>query len=144
MPPRDRTANAALAAYARASKNAPPDLPRRWLPNSRNHQRTPKPGDRLLDKAEVLKRVPLSYATLWAWMCEGKFPRPLAVSAKSLWLESEILEFLRYAPSRRLKGDRTPRATARRQPTRSALPPKRKPAPSVPKRTPKPPAGAVP
>jgi hypothetical protein len=73
-------------------------------------------------------------------MCESKFPRPLAVSAKSLWLESEILEFLRYAPSRRLKNDRTPRATACRQPTRSALPPERKPAPAAPKRAPKPPA----
>jgi predicted DNA-binding transcriptional regulator AlpA len=121
MPPRDRTANAALAAHARATKNARPDLPQRWLPNSRNHQRTPKPGDRLLDKPEVLERVRVSYATVWGWMCEGRFPRPLAVSAKSLWLESEVLEFLTHAPSRRLKGDR-PRRAAERRSTREASP----------------------
>jgi predicted DNA-binding transcriptional regulator AlpA len=115
MPPSDRAANAALAAHARATKNAPPDLSRRWLPNSRNHQRAPKPGDRLLDKPEVLARVRVSYAQLWEWMCAGKFPRPLAISAKSLWLESEVLEFIRHAPSRRLKGDRAPRARSTRE-----------------------------
>ena len=60
---------------------------------------------RLLSKAQVLARVPVTFPTLWAWMRKGKFPRARSIGGKSVWIESEIEAWIATRPVRRLKGD---------------------------------------
>jgi predicted DNA-binding transcriptional regulator AlpA len=62
---------------------------------------------RLLDKSEILILTRASFPTIWAWMRAGSFPRSRVVGGKSLWLSSEIDEWLAALPLRRLKGDDT-------------------------------------
>ena len=66
------------------------------------------PPVRLLDKAEVLAIANVSYPTLWTWMRDGKFPRSRATggsNSKSMWVSSEIEQWLANLPLRPLKGD---------------------------------------
>jgi predicted DNA-binding transcriptional regulator AlpA len=64
---------------------------------------------RLLYKAEVLEIAGVSYPTLWAWMCAGKFPRPRVTSggsnSKNAWRSDEVERWIAELPVRRLKGD---------------------------------------
>jgi prophage regulatory protein len=60
---------------------------------------------RFIGKPEVLDRVYLSYTTVWELMRVGKFPRSRAVGGRSVWVESEIEEWIANRPVRRLKGD---------------------------------------
>jgi predicted DNA-binding transcriptional regulator AlpA len=66
---------------------------------------TGPPAVRLLDKHEVMAIANCSYPTLWAWMRAGTFPRSRIVGGKSMWLSTEIDEWLAQLPVRRLKGD---------------------------------------
>jgi predicted DNA-binding transcriptional regulator AlpA len=59
----------------------------------------------LLNRHEVLALAGCSYPTLWAWMRAGKFPRSRIVGGKSMWLSTEIDEWLANLPVRPLKGD---------------------------------------
>jgi predicted DNA-binding transcriptional regulator AlpA len=59
----------------------------------------------LLNRHEILAVVGCSYPTLWAWMRAGKFPRSRVVGGKSMWLSTEIDEWLANLPVRTLKGD---------------------------------------
>jgi predicted DNA-binding transcriptional regulator AlpA len=63
------------------------------------------PGVRLLDKPTVLAIANCSYPSLWAWMRNGKFPRGRIVGGRSMWLSTEIEDWLNELPVRRLKGD---------------------------------------
>jgi predicted DNA-binding transcriptional regulator AlpA len=63
------------------------------------------PPVRLLNRHEVLALAGCSYPTLWAWMRAGKFPRSRIVGGKSMWLSTEIDEWLANLPLRPLKGD---------------------------------------
>ena len=45
---------------------------------------------RLIFKREVLRRVGLSYPTIWKMMRQGRFPRSRVCGGKSAWLEHEI------------------------------------------------------
>jgi predicted DNA-binding transcriptional regulator AlpA len=59
-----------------------------------------------LDKAEVLRRVSLTYPMIWKWMREGTFPRSRLVGvAKTVWLESDIIRWMKDRPITKLKGD---------------------------------------
>ena len=60
---------------------------------------------RLLSKAQVLARVPVTFPTLWAWMRKGEFPRARSIGGKSVWIESEIEAWIAARPVRKLKGD---------------------------------------
>ena len=60
---------------------------------------------RLIFKREVLRRVGLSYPTIWKMMREGRFPRSRVCGGKSAWLEEEIDTWIEGLPLRRLKGD---------------------------------------
>jgi prophage regulatory protein len=64
----------------------------------------PKP-DRLIDRAELLRIIPVSYVTIWKWMREGNFPRSLNCGGKIVWLESEIERWIKSRPAQPLKGD---------------------------------------
>jgi prophage regulatory protein len=64
------------------------------------------PPRRLISLKEVLRRVPLTYPTLWKMMREGRFPRPKAIGAKKDgWVEDEITAWIDNQPRRMLKGD---------------------------------------
>jgi predicted DNA-binding transcriptional regulator AlpA len=89
------------AALPDQSKPPQPDA------QSRPHViRGPPPtGPRLLNRAEVVARVGVSFPTLWAWMRKGKFPRSRQIGNSSRWLSDEVDDFLRALPVRKLKGD---------------------------------------
>ena len=72
--------------------------------------------DRLIYRPELLRRVGLSYPTIWKQMRDGKFPRGRAVGGKTAWLESEIDSYIAGLPVRRLKGDPPERDTSDPQP----------------------------
>jgi predicted DNA-binding transcriptional regulator AlpA len=62
-------------------------------------------GRRLLPKAEVLKRVGVSYPTLWKMMRANRFPRGVFVGAKLGWFEHEVDAFLDSAARQTFKSD---------------------------------------
>ena len=62
-------------------------------------------GPCLISKAEVLRRVGMSYPTIWQWMREGRFPRSRQVGSRSMWLGEEIDAWIVSRPLTPLKGD---------------------------------------
>jgi predicted DNA-binding transcriptional regulator AlpA len=66
------------------------------------------PAVRLLDKAHVMAIANASFPTIWAWMRNNKFPRSRIVNGRSMWLSSEINNWLAALPVRTLKGDNAP------------------------------------
>jgi predicted DNA-binding transcriptional regulator AlpA len=54
---------------------------------------------RLINKAELLRRVPVTYPTLWLWMRQGNFPRSKNIGGKAAWLESEVEEWIHKRPN---------------------------------------------
>ena len=101
MPPRNKIANSALAAHARDSKVVMPD----FLPRPANKRR------RLISKAVVLDKVPLSYPAIWQMMIAGKFPRSVKIGSKVAWYESEIDDWIAGLTRSVLKGDKAARQT---------------------------------
>jgi predicted DNA-binding transcriptional regulator AlpA len=61
------------------------------------------PPERLLTRAEVLQRVPVTFPTIWSWMREGKFPSARHMGVKTFWLESEVSAWIRGLPFREYK-----------------------------------------
>jgi predicted DNA-binding transcriptional regulator AlpA len=59
----------------------------------------------LLDKNDILAITNVTFPTIWAWMRAGTFPRSRVVGGKSMWLSSEIEQWLLELPVRALKGD---------------------------------------
>ena len=51
-------------------------------------------------KPELLVRVPVSYPTIWKWMCEGKFPAAVEVGERAAWLESDIDAWMSSRPAK--------------------------------------------
>lgn len=95
-------ARVASIAHARAVRAAPPTPAR---PELTPDAETPAVGERLLSKGEVCRIVGATFPTIWAWQRAGKFPRSRIVGGKSMWLASEIEEWLSKLPVRKLKGD---------------------------------------
>jgi predicted DNA-binding transcriptional regulator AlpA len=60
---------------------------------------------RLIDKNELLRRLPFTFPTIWKWMREGTFPRSRDTGGKTTWLESEVSDWIRNRPNQVLKGD---------------------------------------
>ena len=91
----------------RTTMNAP--APTELLPETSAQTAQPHqpqaPPVRLLSKAEVLDITNTSFPTLWEWMRQKKFPRSRVVGGRSMWLSSEIDEWVKELPVRRLKGD---------------------------------------
>ena len=56
-----------------------------------------------LSKAQVLKKIPVTAPTLWAWVRAGKFSRPRTISPnKSCWVAHEV-EWMKKQPLRTYK-----------------------------------------
>jgi prophage regulatory protein len=52
-----------------------------------------------LSKAQVLKKIPVTAATLWAWVRQGKFPRPRTISPfKTVWIAAEVEAWMLSRP----------------------------------------------
>jgi predicted DNA-binding transcriptional regulator AlpA len=64
------------------------------------------PAIRLISKSGLLKRVPLSFPTIWKMMQQGRFPRARVIGGKSVWIESEVNDFLAALPLRQYKDDK--------------------------------------
>jgi prophage regulatory protein len=58
---------------------------------------------KLLSRKDVLERVPLSYATIWKMMRDGKFPRSRDIGGKCAWIEREIDKWIADRPEVQLK-----------------------------------------
>jgi predicted DNA-binding transcriptional regulator AlpA len=68
----------------------------------------PPPGVRLLDRTEILQITGMTFPTIWEWMRAGKFPRSRVTGgskSKSVWLSTEIEDWIAGLPLRPLKGD---------------------------------------
>jgi prophage regulatory protein len=65
----------------------------------------------LLDKRQVCRIANTSYPAIWTWMRAGTFPRSRIVGGRSMWLSTDIEQWLATLPTRRLKGD-APEAAA--------------------------------
>jgi predicted DNA-binding transcriptional regulator AlpA len=92
---------------------------------------------RLLSKSDVLIRVGVSFATIWKWMLEGKFPRARMIGGiKSCWLASEVEEWMTNLPVRPIKGE--PGASLAHEPYNVPNNPRRAGKKNKPKRRPAP------
>jgi predicted DNA-binding transcriptional regulator AlpA len=88
------------AALKTAEKKAPPVEHDQHIDALRG-----PPGLRLLTKREILGITGVSFVTIWTWMREGKFPRSREVVGRSMWLSTEVEDWLNRLPVRKLKGD---------------------------------------
>jgi predicted DNA-binding transcriptional regulator AlpA len=130
--PRQHTAAQAAAAKRAALKAsaAHPALPAALLaanqahiveaglePDVAQHQRDrkrahsvrapPAPAVRLIGKPEVCAIANATFPSIWSWMRAKKFPRSRIVNGRSMWLSTEIEQWLAGLPVRALKGDAT-------------------------------------
>ena len=63
------------------------------------------PPVRLLDKTEICTITNVTFPTIWSWMRAGTFPRSRIVGGKSMWISTEIEQWLAGLKLRPLKGD---------------------------------------
>ena len=66
---------------------------------------SPPVGTRLLCKTEVCAIAHATFPSIWAWMRAGHFPRSRIVMGRSMWLSTEIEQWLAGLKLRPLKGD---------------------------------------
>ena len=95
---RDKKANAALAARARASKLSA------QFEKFTALKRRPA-DDRLISKQIVCYKANLTYPQIWKLMMAGKFPRSVRLGAKAAWYESEVNAWLNTLQRTAFKGD---------------------------------------
>jgi predicted DNA-binding transcriptional regulator AlpA len=69
---------------------------------------------RLIDRAEVLSRIPVTFPTIWGWMREGKFPLSRNIGGRVGWIESEVDEWIAGLPQQKYKKPDQRRAGAGR------------------------------
>jgi predicted DNA-binding transcriptional regulator AlpA len=62
-------------------------------------------GPRVLLKSQVLERINVSFPTLWAWMRDGKFPRARQMGKHTVWLESDVNDWITALPIKEYLGD---------------------------------------
>jgi predicted DNA-binding transcriptional regulator AlpA len=90
-----------------AAALAPGERPRKRAGGHVHGARAPPLAERLLSRHDVLAIVPVTYPCLWGLMIAGRFPRSRVVGGKSMWLLSEVNDWLAGLPVRKLKGDQT-------------------------------------
>ena len=56
-----------------------------------------------LSKTQVLQKIPVTAPTLWAWVRQGKFPRPRAIFNKTVWVAAEVEAWMKARPQRQYK-----------------------------------------
>jgi predicted DNA-binding transcriptional regulator AlpA len=60
----------------------------------------PKPPSRLIDRHEVLRRVPATWDIVYRLMKANAFPAARVIGGKSVWLENEIEAWVVSRPMR--------------------------------------------
>jgi len=55
---------------------------------------TNTPPDRLMRMPQVLEVVPIAESTVWKYVKQGTFPRPVRLGRCSVWKESEVQAWL--------------------------------------------------
>lgn len=49
------------------------------------------PSSGFIRESELLKRIPVSHATLWRWVRDGRFPSPVKFSERiTVWRLSDV------------------------------------------------------
>ena len=62
------------------------------------------PPSRLLRKPEVLSRCGIACSTLYAFMAEGRFPKPRKIGPRSVaWLEKDVTDWIASRPVAELR-----------------------------------------
>lgn len=63
-----------------------------------NDETTGAPVETFLREPQVLARVPVSPSTLWRWVREGKFPKPVKLGVMtSAWRASDVAAWIAKA-----------------------------------------------
>ena len=108
---------AALKTASEAKRPQPPWLRQQALaaptytppkPEHINAAHRSQGPPRLLSKSDILAITNVTFPTIWAWMRAGIFPRSRVIggsSSKSMWLSTEVEDWLAGLPVRPLKGD---------------------------------------
>jgi prophage regulatory protein len=105
-PPKEKPTAAESARAAFDPDPPPPPVAAAPPPSERVVVERARPPPRLLSRAEMLRRVALTYPTVWKMMIAGTFPRGRAIgNGRVAWLESEIEGWIESLPRQRLKGD---------------------------------------
>ena len=73
------------------------------MSQANNDIETEPPALVFLSKAQVLKKIPVTAPTLWAWVRQGKFPRPRAIFNKTVWVAAEVDAWMQARPHRKYK-----------------------------------------
>jgi predicted DNA-binding transcriptional regulator AlpA len=73
--------------------------------HDREQVHAPRPPPKFLSKRQVLDRIPLTYPTIWQLMRRDRFPRSFLVAGRVVWLEHEIIDWMKRQPRQVLKGD---------------------------------------
>jgi predicted DNA-binding transcriptional regulator AlpA len=50
----------------------------------------------------LLQIIPVTYPTIWKWMCKDEFPRSKNCGGKIVWLESDIEDWINRRPQQEL------------------------------------------
>jgi predicted DNA-binding transcriptional regulator AlpA len=58
---------------------------------------------RLISQMEVCDRAGKTYPTIWQWIRDGRFPAGREVGGRTMWLESEVDDWMNGLPVRKLK-----------------------------------------
>jgi predicted DNA-binding transcriptional regulator AlpA len=94
-----------MASDAKSLKGAAGcDYPRSPLDDQTSAQQVVAPPIRVISKRELLRRVPLSFPTIWKMMKQNRFPRAHVLGGKTVWIESEVSNFLADLPLREYQG----------------------------------------
>ena len=96
MSPKSPALNATIGAYKTADHSQPSRRVAAPLPAQ--HAQPPvtlttsPPPAALWRLPEVLRNVPVSRATLYSWIEQGRFPKPVKIGPRAVaWRSSEIL-----------------------------------------------------
>ncbi len=64
----------------------------------------PRPITRLLRKPEVLNRTGLATSTLYAYMAQGTFPKPVKIGPRNVaWPEAAVSDWIASRPAAELR-----------------------------------------
>ena len=84
-------------------KNIPPKSAKHFAAAIVQAQSDTLKSDRLIDRKELKRLVPVCYPTIWKWMRAGSFPRAVNVGGKICWRESEVMHWIASRPVQPIK-----------------------------------------
>ena len=67
-------------------------------------------SQRLIVKTELLRRVPVTFPTIFKWMKNGDFPRSRNLGGKAGWIESEVDDWINARPNNPISDEKQTKA----------------------------------